>query len=122
MFRRKEDTIDPDPVFPAHLKKLGYGKPAIRTEPFLTAHSFFINNVGQFRMIGAPEKEYVYHATNNERVNELRREAMQGEGTGRVALYSDLTLCRMPASGDGETPGSPRHQSHIPTRIHDDQI
>jgi hypothetical protein len=30
-------------------------------------------------MIEAPEKQYVFHSTNNERVNEVRREAMQGE-------------------------------------------
>ncbi|KAF2820106.1 hypothetical protein CC86DRAFT_361760 [Ophiobolus disseminans] len=61
MLRRKEDTIDADPVFAADLKELG----------------FFINDLGQFRMIGAPEKEYIFHATNNERVNEMRREGMQ---------------------------------------------
>jgi hypothetical protein len=30
-------------------------------------------------MIEAPEKQYVFHSTNNERVNEMRREAMQGK-------------------------------------------
>jgi hypothetical protein len=38
-----------------------------------------VNNLGHIRMIEAPDKEYVFHATNNERMNELRREAMQGE-------------------------------------------
>ncbi|KAH7405657.1 Arb2 domain-containing protein [Phaeosphaeria sp. MPI-PUGE-AT-0046c] len=61
MFRRKEDTIAPDPVSPANLKELG----------------FFVNELGHIRMIGAPEKEYVFHATNNDRMNELRREAVQ---------------------------------------------
>ncbi|KAF1913480.1 Arb2 domain-containing protein [Ampelomyces quisqualis] len=62
MFRRQEDTMDPDPVYEADLKALG----------------FFVNQDGQIRMIDAPDKEYVFYATNNERVNELRREAMQG--------------------------------------------
>jgi hypothetical protein len=63
MFRRIEDTLEPDPSFPADLNKLG----------------FFINSSGDIRMINAPEKPYVYHATNNERVNEMRREAMQSK-------------------------------------------
>jgi hypothetical protein len=43
-----------------------------------TSCSFFINGLGHIRMIEAPDKEYVFHSTNNERVNEVRREAMQG--------------------------------------------
>ncbi|RYO03258.1 hypothetical protein AA0119_g4890 [Alternaria tenuissima] len=54
MFRRIENTLEPDPSFPANLKELG----------------FFINSSGDIRMINAPEKPYVYHATNNDRVNE----------------------------------------------------
>lgn len=38
-----------------------------------------MNSLGHIRMIEAPEKQYVFHSTNNERVNEVRREAMQGE-------------------------------------------
>jgi hypothetical protein len=38
---------------------------------------FFINEAGQFRMIDFPEKDYIYYHTNNERHNEVRREAMQ---------------------------------------------
>ena len=30
-------------------------------------------------MIDAPDKHYVFHSTNNERVNEVRREAMQSK-------------------------------------------
>ncbi|RYN62424.1 hypothetical protein AA0118_g5530 [Alternaria tenuissima] len=56
MFRRIENTLEPDPSFPANLKELG----------------FFINSSGDIRMINAPEKPYVYHATNNDRVNEVR--------------------------------------------------
>ena len=29
-------------------------------------------------MIDAPDKDYVFYSTNNERVNEMLREAMQG--------------------------------------------
>ncbi|KNG45850.1 ribosomal protein s14 protein [Stemphylium lycopersici] len=61
MFRRIEDSLEPDPSFPADLNQLG----------------FFINKSGHIRMIKAPEKPYVFRATNNERVNEVLREAMQ---------------------------------------------
>jgi hypothetical protein len=79
MFRRQEDTIGKDPVYPADLKELGYVPGAPWTmELVLTTCSFFVNGLGQIRMIEAPDKEYVFHSTNDERVNELRREAMQG--------------------------------------------
>jgi hypothetical protein len=45
----------------------------------LTNDSFFVNALGHIRMIEAPEKQYVFHSTNNERTNEMRREAMQGK-------------------------------------------
>lgn len=70
MFRRIEDTMEPDASFPADLKKLG----------------FFVNTTGHIRMINAPEKPFLYHATNNERVNEVRREAMQGESMERLVV------------------------------------
>ncbi|KAJ4988944.1 Arb2 domain-containing protein [Stagonosporopsis vannaccii] len=60
MFRRKEDTIAPDAYYPANLKELG----------------FFINQVGHIRMIDAPEKPFVFNATNIERHNEVRNEAL----------------------------------------------
>ncbi|XP_014552667.1 hypothetical protein COCVIDRAFT_109654 [Bipolaris victoriae FI3] len=60
MFRRVENTMKADPSFPADLKQLG----------------FFINDTGHIRMIDAPDKAHTYNATNNERVNELRCEAM----------------------------------------------
>ncbi|KAL5114921.1 hypothetical protein ACEQ8H_007168 [Pleosporales sp. CAS-2024a] len=50
----------PDHFFEADLTKLG----------------FFINDMGQIRMIAAPEKDYVFHSTSNDRVNETMREAM----------------------------------------------
>ncbi|KAH8726838.1 Arb2 domain-containing protein [Phaeosphaeriaceae sp. PMI808] len=60
MFRRQENTLEPDPVFPADLTALG----------------FFLNQNGQTRMIEAPDKDFNFRATNNDRVNETRREAM----------------------------------------------
>ncbi|KAF2856463.1 hypothetical protein T440DRAFT_411346 [Plenodomus tracheiphilus IPT5] len=63
MFRRIENTLEPDPSFPVDLKQLG----------------FFVNTLGHIRMIEAPEKHFIFHATNSERVNEVRREAMQGK-------------------------------------------
>ena len=41
--------------------------------------SFFVNDVGQVRMVGAPAKDFVYYSTNDDRVNEVRREAMWGK-------------------------------------------
>lgn len=48
-------------------------------------------------MIDAPDKEYFYHCTNNERYNEMRREAMQGTTT-YLSLKPVLTLPRMLSS------------------------
>ncbi|KAF3000730.1 hypothetical protein E8E13_003687 [Curvularia kusanoi] len=56
---READTLAPDAYYPADLKELG----------------FFINTQGQIRMIEAPEKAFVFNATNNERHNEMRNEA-----------------------------------------------
>jgi hypothetical protein len=50
-----------------------------RLQSVLMPGSFFVNSLGHIRMIEAPEKQYVFHSTNNERVNEMRREAMQGK-------------------------------------------
>ncbi|KAH6619954.1 Arb2 domain-containing protein [Boeremia exigua] len=60
MFRRKGDTISPDASYPANLKELG----------------FFINKLGHIRMIEAPDKPFVFNATNIERHNEVRNEAL----------------------------------------------
>ncbi|KAF1838529.1 hypothetical protein BDW02DRAFT_623974 [Decorospora gaudefroyi] len=83
MFRRIEESLEPDPAFPADLRQLG----------------FFVNNVGAIRMIDAPDKPYVFHATNNERVNEVRREAMQtcqrNETEKRLA-YVGLNCIHLP--------------------------
>jgi hypothetical protein len=40
-------------------------------------------------MTQAPDKEYVFHSTNNERFNEVRREAMQGRS---ARVVSDIGL------------------------------
>ncbi|EUC41268.1 hypothetical protein COCMIDRAFT_106590 [Bipolaris oryzae ATCC 44560] len=60
MFRRVENTMKADPSYPADLKQLG----------------FFINDTGHIRMIDAPNRPHTYCVTNNERVNEVRCEAM----------------------------------------------
>jgi hypothetical protein len=53
----------------------------------LRTNSFFINDLGQIRMIDAPDVEYLFRATNNERVNEMRREAMQGKVTSLLSYH-----------------------------------
>jgi hypothetical protein len=70
-----------------------------RFETLLTFDSFFVNELGQIRMIEAPDKEYYFHSTNNERFNEMLREAMQGM-TARELVYIVLTLRRVLASRD----------------------
>ncbi|KAF2275089.1 uncharacterized protein EI97DRAFT_87539 [Westerdykella ornata] len=59
MFRLQESNLPKDPKFPADLKELG----------------FFINEAGQFCMINYPDKFFQYYYSNNERVNNARREA-----------------------------------------------
>jgi hypothetical protein len=104
MFRRIEDTLEPDPSFPADLNQLG----------------FFINLSGDIRMIDAPEKPYVYHATNNERVNEVRREAMQS--TFQLPLkHSQLTHHSLPAQGSREAPVLPWPRVHPSSWLRHDQ-
>lgn len=72
------------------------------------SNSFFINSVGHIRMIEAPDKPYVYHATNNERVNEVRREAMQGKWW-RGECGAILTVKNsVPARGIREASAFPR--------------
>jgi hypothetical protein len=38
-----------------------------------------VNKAGQFRMIDYPDKEFQYRYSNNDRANEMRREAYQSE-------------------------------------------
>jgi hypothetical protein len=104
MFRRVQDTLEPDPSFPAHLKELG----------------FFINLSGGIRMINSPEKPYVYHATNNERVNEVRREAMQGTFQ-RKLNQPQLTHHSLSAQGSREAPVLSRSRVYSPSRLCHDQ-
>ncbi|KAF2265388.1 hypothetical protein CC78DRAFT_200559 [Lojkania enalia] len=61
MFRRNERGLPRDASYPADLKKLGY----------------FINTDGHIRMIDYPDKDFLYHFSNNDRHNEVHREAMQ---------------------------------------------
>jgi hypothetical protein len=94
--------------------------PAVLAYRILTTISFFVNNLGHIRMIEAPEKQYVFHATNNERVNEMRREAMQGKDSC-LSRSNFLISCRVLAPGDREASICTRHQPHLPPRIHNDQ-
>ncbi|KAF2197683.1 hypothetical protein GQ43DRAFT_458355 [Delitschia confertaspora ATCC 74209] len=61
MFRKVEKTLPEDPEYPTDLKELGY----------------FINATGQIRKIAHPDEDFQFHLTNDERHNELHREAMQ---------------------------------------------
>lgn len=63
-------------------------------EPNLKGLGFFINETGHIRMINAPDKPFVYQATNNERINEVRREAFQSEFSGRNHVcVTNVTAC-----------------------------
>ena len=104
MFRRIENTLEPDPSFPANLKELG----------------FFINSSGDIRMINAPEKPYVYHATNNDRVNEVRREAMQSKF--QLSLRRLQLICQsLSTQGSGAASVLPWSQLYPPSRLRHDQ-
>lgn len=62
MFRRKSTSLPADPVYPANLKELGYE----------------ITSKGQFVKIGTNEK-FQFFITDNDRYNEVHKEAMHGE-------------------------------------------
>src|SRR5437762_2259219 len=90
MFRRVQPIARKEEVdFPIDLTKLGYVKPfSLRTspEPFLLAnnsntslYSLFINDKDQLRQIEKPDTGFEYHIHKNERVNERRREAVDGD-------------------------------------------
>ncbi|KAF2797737.1 hypothetical protein K505DRAFT_268896 [Melanomma pulvis-pyrius CBS 109.77] len=61
MFRRVAEGLPPDASYPANLQKLGY----------------FINEVGQIRMIDFPDKDFQFYLSNIDRHNEVHREAVQ---------------------------------------------
>ncbi|KAK3217325.1 hypothetical protein GRF29_1g2742057 [Pseudopithomyces chartarum] len=61
MFRRQENTLQPDATYSADLGELGY----------------FLDHKGCFRDIEAPELFYRFHCTNDDRHNEVRAEAMR---------------------------------------------
>src|SRR5579871_6861319 len=63
MFRRLPGSLPEDPKFPANLNKLGY----------------FINKENQIRKINKPDEKFHFHITNNDRYNEVHREAVHGE-------------------------------------------
>ncbi len=59
MFRRRPNTLPPDPVFEPKLDKLG----------------FFVNEHDQIRMIKNPEAKYTFGMNKNERANHVYRQA-----------------------------------------------
>ncbi|CAI6335783.1 unnamed protein product [Periconia digitata] len=63
MFRRMEESLTPDPVYPADLEQLG----------------FFVDDsdAACIRNIQTPELYFDFHHTNNQRHNEVRSEAMR---------------------------------------------
>ena len=63
MFRRLPGSLPEDPKFPADLNELGY----------------FINEKSQIRKIDKPDETFHFHITNNDRYNEVHREAANGE-------------------------------------------
>jgi hypothetical protein len=65
----------------------------------LNRPGYFVNDLGQIRMINAPDKQYVFHSTNNDRVNEVLREAMQSKCNPSLEC-SRLTCPSLSAQGD----------------------
>jgi len=63
MFRRLEGSLPKDPEFPAQLTKLGY----------------FINEMSQIKSIEKPDENFNFFITNNDRYNEIHREAVAGK-------------------------------------------
>jgi hypothetical protein len=102
MFRRIEDTMMPDPSFPADLKQLG----------------FFVNETGHIRMIDHPDKPYVYQATNNDRFNEVRCEAMRSKFNDRHDFEVQLTCPSLPTQGSRSAPISSRAYPHLSPTVH----
>ena len=67
MFRRKQNALPADPVFPPDLEKLG----------------FFVNSEDQVRSIRNPERKFQYHVNRNERWDQVHKGTFVLQG-GRV--------------------------------------
>jgi len=63
MFRRLKGSLPKDPEFPANLTNLGY----------------FINEMSQIKSIWKPDDNFNFFITNNDRYNEIHREAVFGK-------------------------------------------
>ena len=63
MFRRLSHTLPADRVFPHDLEQLG----------------FFVNDEDQIRKINNPSEKYQYKISSDDRVNQLHREANNGD-------------------------------------------
>jgi hypothetical protein len=64
MFRRLEKSLPLDP-----------GKDFAEKKSFDDL-GYFVNERGQIRLKNNPEQKYIYRVSNNERYNEVRRDAM----------------------------------------------
>ncbi|OCL04434.1 hypothetical protein AOQ84DRAFT_117805 [Glonium stellatum] len=97
MFRRKIESLPKDPEFPANLEELGY----------------FITDTGHIRKIENPDESFQFFITNNERFNEVHREAMhkciRKEVISRMAAQG-IPLLYVPQLTAAKPEGSP----HIP--------
>lgn len=62
MFRRKSAALPADPAYPADLKTLGYK----------------LNDKGQFVSTDGSGGSFKFWITDNDRANEVRKEAMHG--------------------------------------------
>jgi hypothetical protein len=81
MFSRRLKSLPADPVFPKTLIELGY----------------FLNEKSQVRSIKKPAEDFIFKLTDNDRYNEVRREALHGELSqfGSIArLASSVTSFR----------------------------
>ncbi|OCK79508.1 hypothetical protein K432DRAFT_443837 [Lepidopterella palustris CBS 459.81] len=100
MFRRDAKSLPPDPVFPADLKAVGY----------------FINETGHIRKIANPKESFQYWLTNNDRYNEVHREAMHictREAVNERMAALGIQILNLPQM----TATKPENQPHIPILI-----
>jgi hypothetical protein len=63
MFSRRLKSFPTDPAFPKTLAELGY----------------FVNEKSQVKSIRKPDQDFIYKITDNDRYNEVRREALNGK-------------------------------------------
>ncbi|KAF2803029.1 uncharacterized protein BDZ99DRAFT_454313 [Mytilinidion resinicola] len=100
MFRLREGGVEPDPVYPANLKELGY----------------FVTDEGFIKLIEDPRLNFNFYHTTDPRHNEVHREAMHI--VTRAEIYSRLEalgIYRYYLPGfSKEPPPSSEYQPHLP--------